>query len=100
MSEQERDEVEGLPARRFVAARVEPERGPQTPSAETRRYQRLGFAADRFVLRMTREEIGNYLGLTLETVSRLFSRFQRDGLVSVKQRDIALRNIDRLREIV
>ena len=65
-----------------------------------RRYQRLGFAADRFVLRMTREEIGNYLGLTLETVSRLFSRFQRDGLLSVKQRDITLKRIDRLREIV
>src|SRR5262245_8241221 len=66
----------------------------------SRRYQRLGFAADRFVLRMTREEIGNYLGLTLETVSRLFSRFQREGLVTIHQRDIELRSIGRLREIV
>jgi CRP/FNR family transcriptional regulator, anaerobic regulatory protein len=66
----------------------------------SRRYQRMGFAADRFVLRMTREEIGNYLGLTLETVSRLFSRFQREGLVLVNQRDIQLRSVDRLREIV
>lgn len=66
----------------------------------SRRYQRLGFAADRFVLRMTREEIGNYLGLTLETVSRLFSRFQRDGFLKVKQREVELRDAARLREIV
>jgi CRP/FNR family transcriptional regulator len=37
---------------------------------------------------MTREEIGSYLGLKLETVSRAFSRFQDDGLLDVKQRDI------------
>jgi len=66
----------------------------------SRRYQRLGFAADRFVLRMTREEIGNYLGLTLETVSRLFSRFQKDGLIAVRQREVELREAARLREIV
>ena len=66
----------------------------------SRRYQRLGFAADRFHLRMTREEIGNYLGLTLETVSRLFSRFQREGMLSVNQREIELRTIGRLREMV
>jgi CRP/FNR family transcriptional regulator len=66
----------------------------------SRRYERLGFAANRFTLRMTREEIGNYLGLTLETVSRLFSRFQRDGLVGVQQREVELREPQRLREIV
>lgn len=66
----------------------------------SRRYQRLGYAAARFTLRMTREEIGNYLGLTLETVSRLFSRFQRDGLIAVRQREIEFRNAARLREIV
>jgi len=66
----------------------------------SRRYERLGYASSRFTLRMTREEIGNYLGLTLETVSRLFSRFQRDGLLGVHQREIELRNAARLREIV
>ena len=66
----------------------------------SKRHQRLGFSATRFVLRMTREEIGNYLGLTLETVSRLFSRFQRDGLVAVHQRDIEIHDADRLREMV
>lgn len=66
----------------------------------SRRHLRLGFSATRFVLRMTREEIGNYLGLTLETVSRLFSRFQREGLVAVQQRDVELRDGGRLREMV
>ena len=65
-----------------------------------RRHQRLGFAADRFMLRMTREEIGNYLGLTLETVSRLLSRLQREGLIAVRQRDIEIRDKDRLLERV
>lgn len=66
----------------------------------SRRHQRLGFSANRFVLRMTREEVGNYLGLTLETVSRLLSRFQRDGLIALQQRDVDLRNTDHLREMV
>lgn len=65
-----------------------------------RRHQRLGFSASRFALRMTREEIGNYLGLTLETVSRLLSRFQREGLVAVQQRDIELKSAERLMEMV
>jgi CRP/FNR family transcriptional regulator, anaerobic regulatory protein len=66
----------------------------------SRRHQRLGFSASRFVLRMTRQEIGNYLGLTLETVSRMLSRFQREALIAVQQREIELRNAARLREIV
>ena len=66
----------------------------------SRRFQRLGFAPSRFVLRMTREEIGNYLGLTIETVSRLFSRFQREGLIGLRQRDVEIRNPDGLRNLV
>jgi CRP/FNR family transcriptional regulator len=66
----------------------------------SRRHQRLGFAADRFMLRMTREEIGNYLGLTLETVSRLLSRFQREELIAVHQRDVEIRNKTALMEMV
>ena len=65
-----------------------------------RRHQRLGYAGDRFLLRMTREEIGNYLGLTLETVSRLLSRFQREGLLAVHQRDVEILAGDRLMEMV
>ena len=66
----------------------------------SRRYQRLGFSATQFNLRMTREEIGNYLGLTLETVSRLMSRFQKEGLIGVQQRDVEIRQPQRLREMV
>jgi CRP/FNR family transcriptional regulator len=66
----------------------------------SRRYQRLGYAATRFSLRMTREEIGSYLGLTLETVSRLFSRLQREGLISAHQREVELKDIQRLRDVV
>jgi CRP/FNR family transcriptional regulator len=65
----------------------------------SRRYQRLGFSPERFVLRMTREEIGSYLGLTLETVSRTLSRFQREGLLAVHQRDIELKNMGALMEM-
>jgi len=65
-----------------------------------RRHQRLGFSASHFVLRMTREEIGNYLGLTLETVSRMLSRFQREGMIAVQQRDLEIRDAARLGEMV
>ena len=65
----------------------------------SRRYERLGFSPERFVLRMTREEIGSYLGLTLETVSRTLSRFQRDGLLAVHQRDIELKTPGALMEM-
>ena len=66
----------------------------------SRRYHRLGYAATRFSLRMTREEIGSYLGLTLETVSRLFSRLQRDGLIAAHQREVELKDVARLRDKV
>ena len=66
----------------------------------SRRHQRLGFSASRFVLRMTREEIGNYLGLTVETVSRLITRFQREGLIVVQQREIELKDAGALANLV
>jgi CRP/FNR family transcriptional regulator len=46
---------------------------------------------------MSRAEIGSYLGLTLESVSRLFSRFQDDGLIKVHLREIELIDIAALR---
>ena len=56
----------------------------------TQRLQARGFSASSLILRMTREEIGSYLGLKLETVSRTFSKFQEDGLLEVKQRHIRI----------
>jgi CRP/FNR family transcriptional regulator, anaerobic regulatory protein len=54
------------------------------------RYKQRGYSSTEYVLRMTREEIGSYLGLKLETVSRLFSRFQNEGLIRVQGREVKL----------
>ena len=56
----------------------------------SQRFTARGFSPSEFNLRMTREEIGSYLGLKLETVSRAFSRFQEDGLISVQQKHVHL----------
>jgi CRP/FNR family transcriptional regulator len=64
-----------------------------------RRHKRLGFSDTRFTLRMTREEIGNYLGLTLETVSRLMTRLQDRGLIDVRQRRVQLIDLPGLRAL-
>jgi CRP/FNR family transcriptional regulator len=64
------------------------------------RLHARGFSQSELVLRMTREEIGSFLGLKLETVSRTFSRFVEDGIVEVKQRHIRLLDTDALRDIV
>ena len=66
----------------------------------TQRLRMRGFSASSLVLRMTREEIGSYLGLKLETVSRAFSRFQEDGILSVKQRQIEVLDPQALQRIV
>ena len=49
---------------------------------------------------MTREEIGTYLGLKLETVSRCFSRFQEEGVLEVKQRQIRILDQGALQKLV
>lgn len=59
----------------------------------------LGYSSTDFILRMSREEIGNYLGLTLETISRLFSRFARDGLLRIRQREVSLLDMAALRAL-
>ena len=64
------------------------------------RLHARGFSQSELVLRMTREEIGSYLGLKLETVSRTFSKFVDEGIVEVKQRHIRILNTDALKRIV
>jgi CRP/FNR family transcriptional regulator len=66
----------------------------------SQRLAALGYSSTDFVMRMGREEIGNYLGLTIETVSRLFSRFARDGLIRVSQREVRILDIAALHELV
>ncbi len=64
------------------------------------RLHARGFSQSELVLRMTREEIGSYLGLKLETVSRTFSKFVEDGIVEVKQRHVRILNTEALKDIV
>ena len=64
------------------------------------RLHARGFSQSELILRMTREEIGSYLGLKLETVSRTFSKFVEDGIVEVKQRHVRILETEALRRIV
>ena len=64
------------------------------------RLHARGFSRHELVLRMTRQEIGNYLGLKLETVSRTFSRFAEDGLVEVRHRHVRILDVDKLKALL
>jgi CRP/FNR family transcriptional regulator len=61
------------------------------------RYAARGYSSTRFQLRMSREDIGNYLGLTIESISRLLARFRKLGLLQVERREITLLDPVRLR---
>ncbi len=63
----------------------------------SQRFAARGQSATRFQLLMSRQEIGSYLGLKLETVSRAFSHFQNNGIVIVKVRTIEIVDLDALR---
>jgi CRP/FNR family transcriptional regulator, anaerobic regulatory protein len=65
-----------------------------------KRLQARGFSSTEFILRMTREEIGSFLGMKLETVSRTMSKFADDGLIEVKQRQIRIAAPDALAKVV
>ncbi len=66
----------------------------------SQRFEQRGLSAREFNLSMSRQDIANYLGLTLETISRTFTRLQGDGLLSVKRRHIRIHDTDRLRSLV
>ena len=66
----------------------------------SQRFEARGYSRNEFVLRMTRAEIGSYLGLKLETVSRCLSRFAQDELVEVDQKHIRLLDVVRLRALM
>lgn len=63
------------------------------------RFAQMGYSAKLFNLRMTRHEIGSYLGLTLETVSRTLSAFNEIGLISVDQRTIGIKDAEALKNL-
>jgi CRP/FNR family transcriptional regulator, anaerobic regulatory protein len=64
------------------------------------RLHSRGFSQSELVLRMTREEIGSYLGMKLETVSRTFSKFVEEGIIEVKQRYVQIKDTEALRRLV
>lgn len=64
------------------------------------RLHARGFSQSELLLRMTREEIGSYLGLKLETVSRTFSKFVELGIIEAKQRHIRILLLDELALLV
>ncbi|MGE5769808.1 MAG: fumarate/nitrate reduction transcriptional regulator Fnr [Betaproteobacteria bacterium] len=66
----------------------------------SQRFTARGFSPADFYLRMTREEIGSYLGLKLETVSRAFSRFQEEGYIAVQQKHIRILNVAGLKALM
>ena len=64
------------------------------------RLHSRGFSQSELVLRMTREEIGSYLGMKLETVSRTFSKFVEEGIIEVRQRYVQIKDTEALRRLV
>lgn len=65
----------------------------------SQRMKQRGYSASEFQLRMSREELGSYLGMKLETVSRTLSRFQREALISAAGRRVRLLDIAGLKAI-
>lgn len=63
------------------------------------RFALRGFSTTEFNLTMSRGDIGNYLGLALETVSRLFTRFQQQGLIRVERKFIEILELDQLHSL-
>jgi CRP/FNR family transcriptional regulator len=92
--------LDGLASGRYQDGAIALEDSEACVSAEERlatflrnlsgRFLRRGYSGSRFVLRMTREDIGSYLGLKLETVSRLFSTFHRDGMLDVQHKHVSI----------
>ena len=65
--------------------------------ALSERFAAIGYSPSCFNLRMTRQEIGSYLGLTIETVSRSLSALHDDGLIHINQRAVEVRDLAALR---
>lgn len=65
----------------------------------SRRFAQRGFSPREFRLTMTRGDIGNYLGLTVETISRLLGRFQKSEVLSVKGKYITIQDINTLADL-
>lgn len=65
----------------------------------SQRFKRIGYSAASFQLPMGRHDIGNYLGMTLETVSRVLTRFEKAGIICKERRNINIIDIEVLSEV-
>lgn len=106
------EEVPGLHRRfyRLMSAEINREQNLMLLLANMRAEQRLatflvevgaayaerGYSAAQYQLRMSREDIGSYLGLTIESISRLLARFTKLGLISIDKRAVVLHDLSRL----
>jgi CRP/FNR family transcriptional regulator, anaerobic regulatory protein len=66
----------------------------------SQRYYALGFSSTEFNLTMRRHDIANFLGLTIETVSRQLTNLSNNGVITVKQRGVQINNLNSLKAIV
>lgn len=66
----------------------------------SQRFSSRGYSPTAFQLRMTRQEIGSYLGLKLETVSRTLSQFQARGLIRIQNKSLQFMDIAELQALI
>lgn len=66
----------------------------------SKRYEARGLSPSEFLLRMTREDIGNYLGLTIESVSRVFSRFKKAEWIQGTPRDLKILDMKAMEALI
>ncbi|MGM0634196.1 MAG: fumarate/nitrate reduction transcriptional regulator Fnr [Pseudomonadota bacterium] len=64
------------------------------------RHARCQLSAERFLLHMTRGDIGEYLGLTLETVSRIFSGLQKKEIIQLSGREVRILELQALKDLI
>ncbi|HDY85617.1 hypothetical protein LCGC14_0815190 [marine sediment metagenome] len=65
----------------------------------SKRFSDRGFSASEFQIMMSRGDIANHLGLAVETVSRVFSRLQEEGLITTNGKEISLRDIEKIKTL-
>lgn len=63
------------------------------------RFHNLGYSAKEFSLSMSRQEIATYLGITIETVSRILSRFQKENIISTNRKFVIIEDTGRLKQL-
>ncbi len=63
------------------------------------RFKQRGFSSAEFYLSMSRNDIANYLGLAVETVSRMFTRFQEEGIITAERKHIVINDRETMQQI-